>query len=161
MSPLLFLVACGGMYDGSWLLSFVYKAAEGESTGQREDLVAPLYTTSSGKTALDFAGTLLTGDIEAGVLSVSLFEAYTYARAQCTYRSAQEFRIEGEFEGTSRITGELQLKYTADDCGDEQVDVTGYTMTGVRLDADPSAHARGLTYTWFEGFDDDYGDVYD
>ncbi len=160
MTALWLLLGCGGSYDGSWLMSFVYKGEEGGGTGQREDLMVNIYTTASGKTVADFAGTLMTGAIEAGAIEVSLVESYAYKRGDCTYENEQILSLSGEFSGTAQVAGDLQLKYTGRDCGETETDVSGYTMTGLRLDADPASHVGNFNNNWFDDYYyyEDYGD---
>ncbi|MBM4389920.1 MAG: hypothetical protein FJ090_02250 [Deltaproteobacteria bacterium] len=163
MTALWLLAACGGGYDGSWLMSFIYKAEEGGGSGQRDDLIVDIYTTASGQTVANLAGTLMTGAIEAGAIEVSLVESYAYKRGNCTYESEQRLTLTGEFSGTAAVAGDLQLEYTGRDCDETETDVSGYSMTGLRLDADPARHVGSFSNYWFDDYYyyEDYGDYDD
>lgn len=165
MTALWLLAACGGPYDGSWLLAFVQRGGESSPSGDREDALVSLYTTSSGSTVVEVEGMTMTGTTEGGNLDVVAYAYQTYKDGSCELRYESTYSLAGTFAGTAEVAGTLKLTDARvyEGCGDdnERTDIRTYDMTGLRLE--PGTHARDLEYSWFDsyGYDYEYDYEYD
>ena len=140
---ILLLGACGGFYDGTWLLTLLGNA---EPAGQRWDYAGSVRTTGNGGVLFELGGTEYPAIIESGSLigHVDRGEAYN-GDTGCGSSWEWTDTIKADFDGTTQLSGSRTVVESSAYCEESNPErTTTYRLTGVRISGDPGAHARPL-----------------